>query len=110
MALIYHLTTVGLWEKALDSGFYHAPSLDSEGFIHCSTREQLLRSATLHFREEEELIVLAIVDRRVREHLRWEPSRNGELFPHIYHKLPLDAVETTYMLSRNQQGEWEFIN
>ncbi len=109
MSFIYHLTSPEAWEKALDKGTYQADSLESEGFIHCSTKAQVIPSADKHFSHAQELIVLAIVDKRVKSHLRWEPSREGELFPHIYHPISLDMVETTYMLSRNNAGKWEWI-
>ena len=104
--MIYHLTTPRAWELALSRGFYESPSLAAEGFIHCSTKEQLLESARLHFVGHDRLLVLRIAEKAVEKRLRWEPSRNGELFPHIYGSVPLDAVEDQHYLTRNEAGEW----
>jgi len=109
MPLIYHLTDARSWEKALDAGIYETESLLNEGFIHCSTQAQVLESAQLHFQEADEIIVLAIVDRRVRDLLKWEPGREGQLFPHVYGAISLDAIETTYLLVKGKGNDWEWV-
>lgn len=88
---------------------YAPPNLQQEGFIHCSSREELLESAALHFPDDDELVVLAIVEKRVKHILRWEPGRAEKLFPHLYGPVPIDAVETTYSLLRLPNGTWEWI-
>lgn len=88
-------------------GTYKIPSLVAEGFIHCSTRAQLLESAQKHFEGHDRLVVLHIVEKRVKDLLKWEPSRDGALFPHIYGAIPVEAIEDLEILSRNAQGEWE---
>lgn len=108
MALIYHLLPHSAWQQALDGSSYRSPSLDTEGFIHCSTREQVLESADKHFGEHDELVCLEIVDRRVKEILKWEPGRNEELFPHLYGPLPLTAVEQTHFLIRASNGKFDW--
>jgi uncharacterized protein (DUF952 family) len=108
--MIYHLTTHTIWQKTLDSnkGFYKHPSLESEGFIHCSFQEQVAESANLHFPEEEELVILYIVERRIKELVKSEASRKGELFPHVYGPMPLEAIEEVRILMRNSEGKFEF--
>lgn len=108
--MIYHLTTHDAWEKTLNSfkEYYQHPSLKTEGFIHCSYRDQVADSANLHFPNEDELVVLFIVEKRIKELIRTEASRNGELFPHIYGQLPLDAVEELKIITRNSEGKFEF--
>jgi uncharacterized protein (DUF952 family) len=90
MATILHITTRGFWQRALDQGDYTADSLDTEGFIHCSTPEQLLFVADSRYRGETALILLCIDTDLVEPEIRYE----GEIdqFPHIYGPLNLDAV------------------
>ncbi|MEM6763284.1 MAG: DUF952 domain-containing protein [Bacteroidota bacterium] len=104
--MIYHLTSHSQWLEALNKGIYLHESLKLEGFIHCSTKEQLIPTATLHFKGETELVILEIVEKRVKDILKWEESREGDLFPHLYGKLSLTAVENTHLLERNKAGEW----
>lgn len=108
--MIYHLTTHDNWQKTLDSnkGFYKSDSLSTEGFIHCSYKEQVATSANTHFKQAEELVILFIVEKRVRDILKSEPSRGGELFPHLYGPMPLEAVEEVRILVRNSKGLFEF--
>lgn len=87
----------------------HAPaSLTEEGFIHCSTHEQVLPTAALHFKDSQDLVVLEIPEKWVKKKLKWEPSRDEELFPHIYGSLPLHEVSNTHMIMR-QKGEWSWV-
>ncbi|MEM7514576.1 MAG: DUF952 domain-containing protein [Bacteroidota bacterium] len=106
--MIYHLATHSQWLEALNKGVYTHASLKAEGFIHCSTKEQLIPTATLHFQQDQELVILEIVEKRVKDMLKWEESREGDLFPHLYGKLPLSVVENTHLLIRNKAGEWEW--
>jgi uncharacterized protein (DUF952 family) len=107
--MFYHLTTEKAWHDALDRGIYTTASLQTEGFIHCSTATQLMESAEKHWKDHHRVVVLHIVDKRVKEILKWEPSRNEELFPHLYGKLEMDAVESTSLLERNDKGQFEWI-
>lgn len=106
--MIFHLVEPRSWEQALERGFLAPRSLREEGFIHCSTEEQVLESAAKHFGTHDELVVLEIPPKRVRDILRWEPSRHGELFPHLYDKIQLEVVENTRMIFRLPDGNWEW--
>ena len=108
--MIYHLTTHTAWQKTLDSGkeFYIAASLDTEGFIHCSYRDQVAESAKLHFEGEDELVLLHIVEKRIKEILKPELSRKGDVFPHVYGALPLEAIEEVYVLVREKDGKFHW--
>lgn len=108
MALIYHLVAPQEWEQALQKGVHQPPSLASEGFIHFSTREQLLGSATRFFAEHQELVVVEISEAKLAPHLKYEPAGDGRLFPHYYQRLDLELVANTRMLFRNHKGEWEW--
>lgn len=103
---IFHLVPTKRWEKALIEGRYRPASLKSEGFIHCSTWDQLLESAELHFKEEQELEVLFIIEKHVKRNLVWEKGRNDMDFPHLYAEFPFEAVETTKRLLRGADGKF----
>ena len=70
-----------------------APVDVGDGFIHFSTEAQVRETAARHFAGEEGLMLLAVDELRLGEALRWESSRGGDLFPHLYGSLLLDAVE-----------------
>lgn len=93
MALIYHLTHKDAWENARPTGEYAAPSLAEEGFIHCSQDiPQLLRVVGRLYPGETSLMVLDVDLDKLTSPLKEEPSRSGEIYPHIYGKLNADAV------------------
>jgi uncharacterized protein (DUF952 family) len=105
---IFHLVTPERWQKALIEGRYRPDSLKTEGFIHCSTWEQVLESAELHFKDVSSLVVTFIIERHVKKQLVWEKGRNDQDFPHLYGEFPFSAVETTKILVRNAEGRFEF--
>ncbi|MGZ4716147.1 MAG: DUF952 domain-containing protein [Acidimicrobiales bacterium] len=89
---IFHITTVGEWRDALEAGRYTAPSLADEGFIHASTAEQVAGTAQRYYREVPDLVLLVIDRDAVAAEIRWEESRPGEPYPHIYGELEPSAV------------------
>ncbi len=105
--LLFHLCTPEHWEAQLDAGIYDHPSRKSEGFIHCSTREQLERTLERHFADATEVVILHLVDRHVKHLLRWEPNAEGELFPHIYGEIELEYIIDVSIGERNPDGSWE---
>ena len=106
MPLIYHLTDKGAWENARPTGEYAAPSLAEEGFIHCSKDvPQLLQVAARLYPGETDLIVLDVDPDKLSAPLKREPSRSGEIYPHIYGKLNTDAVVRERVLLVNANGE-----
>ena len=88
----------GLWQGK--KGAYHADSLLTEGFIHCSKPSQIVRVANAFYRGQQGLILLLIDPSKLEADLKWEPpaepepthERAGDLFPHVYGPLNLDAV------------------
>lgn len=92
MPLIFHITTPEAWTEALEVGAYHGDTLATEGFIHCSTAGQVARVANARFRGWADLVLLCISTERLAPDLRYEPAEAGELFPHIYGPLNVDAV------------------
>jgi len=94
MPEILHITTRNDWLAAQNSGCYAAEALASEGFIHCSTRDQVLCVANALFAGARGLVLLVIDPRRLRPEVRWEPGadQSEELFPHVYGPINLEAV------------------
>jgi len=103
--LIYHMCLREEWELAVKRGSYPGSSQDTaDGFIHFSTAEQLPESARRHRMGQSGLVLLAVDPNMLGAALRWEPSRHGALFPHLYGSLPLSAVQSVCDLPLNDQG------
>ena len=89
---IFHITTPVAWEGQKASGSYRQPSLESEGFIHCSDENQVEPTRRRIFGAAPGWIVLEIDVERLTSQLRYEEGEPGELFPHVYGPINLDAV------------------
>ena len=91
--IIYHITTKEEWQIAITNGFYKATSLANEGFIHCSTEQQVAGVLQRYFGGKTDLIKLTIDTSKLNAKLQYDfsPSVN-EAFPHIYGTINLDAV------------------
>jgi uncharacterized protein (DUF952 family) len=93
MNVILHIAKESDWKKARASAQYRADTLASEGFIHCSTREQVIRVANALFRGREDLVLLCIDSEMVETEIRYENLEGGdERFPHVYGPINLNAV------------------
>lgn len=105
MTVIYHLTTPGAWAAAQAAGEYEAPSLADEGFIHCSADEaQTLRVAGRLYSGVAGLLALDVDLVRLKAEVKREPSRSGEIYPHVYGKINLDAVVRVRELTLDAEG------
>ena len=90
--MIFHITTRDAWDEAARASSYRADTLTTEGFIHCSTAEQVAEVANVRFRGREDLVLLWIDESKVRAELKWEEASDGSgTFPHIYGLLDIDA-------------------
>ena len=93
MTIIYKICERAAWREAENSGVYRGSDADRrDGFIHFSTAAQLAGTAAKHFAGQADLMLVAVADDSLGAGLKWEPSRGGELFPHLYGALSLDAV------------------
>lgn len=90
--MIYHITTREAWQDAAREGSCQPPSLAHEGFIHCSYRNQLAGTAARYFSGQAGLVLLHIDPGRIEGPLRFESTGTGDVFPHLYGPLNLDAV------------------
>ena len=103
---VFHITERSTFAAALESGSYDPESLHSEGFIHCSTREQVLGSAARFFAGQAGLVLLCIEAARLGAALRYEAA-DGETFPHCYGAIPLDAIPAVIDFPCRPDGSFE---
>jgi uncharacterized protein (DUF952 family) len=97
MAYIFHMTPGQLWAGAQEEGLYRAESLAGEGFIHCSTSDQVVKVANKFHPGEHGLVLLCIDTDLLQSEMRYEDASGaafepGEQFPHIYGPINLGAV------------------
>src|SRR5579862_4586377 len=93
MTPIYKICSETLWQEARRAGVFAGAGVDAQdGFIHFSSAAQVAETAAKHFAGAGDLVLLTIDADRLGAALKWEPSRGGGLFPHLYGALPLDAV------------------
>lgn len=110
MPIIHHLTTQAQWNAAQTSGQLRPASLDTEGFIHCSKdTAQMLRVAQRLYPGRADLLALAVDTDQLAAPVITEPSRSGELYPHIYGPLPVSAVTARQRLTPDTAGTFTLI-
>lgn len=113
--MIFHIADRSNWDKAQAAGLYSPPSLEAEGFIHCSRLDQVLAVANDFYREQSDLLLLCIDERKLGAELRWEapvhPQQNAantigcdERFPHLYGPLNLNAVAAAVVFEKADDG------
>ena len=95
--MIFHIVSQREWHAALRAGSYQPESLATEGFIHCSGREQVVETANLFYKGRGDLVLLCIDEKKLAAPLKFEPpasgpARTSDDFPHIHGALNLDAV------------------
>jgi uncharacterized protein (DUF952 family) len=109
MDLLFHIAPEAAWQAARQAGRYEAPSLAGEGFIHCSTREQVLEVANRLFRGRADLLLLAVDPGRVPARIRYENLEGGQVaYPHVYGPLPLAAVERVLPFPARPDGGFDW--
>ena len=109
MEIIYHLARDRAWQAAGESGIYQgAPEDRSDGFLHFSTADQIVESAARHKAGQTDLVLLAVDASLLGDALRWEASRGGALFPHLYADLPVGAVLWAEPLAIGPDGAHRF--
>lgn len=93
MTTIYKICDRAVWQAAERAGLYRGSEIDKrDGFIHFSTAFQLAETAAKHFANQCDLMLVAVDGDALGAALKWERSRGGELFPHLYAALPLASV------------------
>lgn len=107
MKTIFHITPRQDWKKAKTAGFYQADSLETEGFIHCSTPAQVVKVANLFFKNQTNLLLLFIDSDKVESEIRYDFVGEKETFPHIYGALNNDAVFKVIEFEPGKNGSFE---
>lgn len=110
MSLIYKICPASLWREAERAGHLEGAPVDlADGFIHFSTAAQVAETAARHFAGQADLVLVHVdVDALSPALLRFEPSRGGDLFPHLYGHLPLSAVTRVVPLPLGDEGRHAF--
>lgn len=109
MTLVFKIVSEAEWRAAEQNGVFEGSAVDhADGFIHFSTAEQATETAARHFAGQEGLLLVAVDAEKLGDRLKWEPSRGGALFPHLYGALPLSAVRWTRPLPLDADGKHVF--
>jgi len=109
MTLVYKICPDALWREAEAAGVFAGSPVDrADGFIHFSTAAQAPETAARHFGGQAELLLIAVEAERLGAALRHEPSRGGDLFPHLYGPLALSAVRWVKPLPLGPDGRHVF--
>ncbi|HOV04934.1 MAG TPA: DUF952 domain-containing protein [Kaistiaceae bacterium] len=106
---VYKIVPEQLWRAAEAAGAFAGAPVDlADGFIHFSAADQVRETAAKHFAGLRDLLLVAIDGDRLAPALKWEPSRGGALFPHLYGPLGLDAVVSVRPLPLGADGRHLF--
>ncbi|MGN6765468.1 MAG: DUF952 domain-containing protein [Rhizobiaceae bacterium] len=105
MASIYKIVTQDEWREAEKEGLFRGAPVDlADGYIHFSTAGQVAETAAKHFAGKAGLLLVAVDEAALGDRLRYEVSRGGALFPHLYADLPLSAVLWTKPMPLGADG------
>jgi uncharacterized protein (DUF952 family) len=109
MTLIYKICPEPLWRQAEAVGIFSGAPVDRhDGYIHFSTANQVRETAAKHFSGQDDLLLIAVDEGELGPALRYETSRGGDLFPHLYAPLPVDAVQWVRPLPLSPNGQHVF--
>ena len=107
--LIFKIVSDALWRQAEADGTFRGAPVDlTDGYIHFSTAAQVRETAAKHFAGQLDLKLVAVASDDLGATLRWEPSRGGALFPHLYGTLPVSAVRWVKPLPLGSDGAHQF--
>lgn len=110
-AVAFKLADAPAWAAARAAGVFHGSALDlADGYIHLSSPAQLAGTARRHYAGRDDLVLLAVDLTRCGDAVRWEPSRGGELFPHLYAPLEVAAVTSERALVVDADGAMIFAD
>ena len=107
--VVYKIAPRALWAEAEHTGLFGGSPVDyTDGFIHLSSAAQVAETAARHFGGQDDLLLVAVAADRLGDALKWEASRGGDLFPHLYGSLALDQVLWVQPLPLGPDGSHEF--
>ena len=103
--MIYHIAGKDNSKQITSTGYYKPEGLLNEGFVHCSTKEQVINVANRFYFDQDDLILLEIEDGKLEAKVVYENLEGGsELFPHVYGPIPIRAITSVAMLSKEMNG------
>ena len=106
--MIYHIVQKSVWETAVSQNSYLPESIEQEGFIHCSTKDQILIPANERFQGQTDLVLLQIDPAKVTHKIVSEDCyESGIAFPHIYGPLNIDSVTQTIPFPCQADGSFQ---
>lgn len=109
MTVIYKIVPENLWQQTRIAGVFKGAAIDlTDGYIHFSTEVQARETAARHFVGQRDLLLVAVDADALGAALVFEPSRGGDLFPHLYSTLPLAAVLWEKPLPLGEDGAHQF--
>jgi uncharacterized protein (DUF952 family) len=109
MATVYKICPAAFWREAERIGRFRGCAVDlRDGFIHFSTAAQVAETAVKHFAGQHDLVLLLVDAATLGDKLKWELSRGGALFPHLYGDLDLKAVRQVATLPLDANGRHRF--
>jgi uncharacterized protein (DUF952 family) len=109
VATIYKICPAPLWRAAEQAGVFTGAPVDiADGYIHFSTAAQAAETAAKHFAGQSDLLLVSVDTAKLGDKLKWEPSRGGALFPHLYAPLTLAAVTGVEPLPLGPDGRHVF--
>jgi uncharacterized protein (DUF952 family) len=107
--IVYKIARAAEWEDAQTTGVFAGSRDDKrDGFIHLASASQVSTTSDIHFSDEDNLLLVAIEVNALGPALKWEPSRRGENFPHLYAPLPLSLVHAVTPIRRGADGRLIF--
>ncbi len=105
MSRLYKIVEASAWDAAIQAGTFVGAEIDlQDGYIHLSTAAQAAETARRHFAGREGLLLVAVEAETLGDALKWESSRGGDLFPHLYSVLDPGLAVETRPLSLNAEG------
>ena len=105
MARVYKILAANAWAAAKRAGRFEGAAIDlTDGYMHLSTAAQAKETARLHFSGQADLVLLRIDATALGAALKWEPSRGGQLFPHLYGALDCALVEAATLIPLDADG------
>jgi uncharacterized protein (DUF952 family) len=109
VTVIYKICPAALWREAERDGVFRGAPVDiADGYIHFSTATQAEETAARHFAGQDDLLLIRVHAEKLGDRLRWEPSRGGALFPHLYGTLAVADAHKVEPLPRGPDGRHRF--
>lgn len=109
MTMIYKICDREMWQQACSAGIFRGAPIDlQDGYIHFSTAVQVQETAARHFAGQTDLLLIQFDDSLFGDRLKWEPSRGGDLFPHLYDTFSPEIAAAVWELPPGHDGQHVF--